>query len=513
MQTVVECVPNFSEGRDAGKVEAIIQALLAGPDVYLLDKELDTDHNRSVVTFVGTRESVGEAALRGIEKAAQLIDLNLHQGAHPRIGATDVVPFVPISGVTLADCARIAERVGEEAWKRFHIPTYLYEAAARKPERKNLENIRRGQFEGLREDVRTDPSRHPDFGEASLHPTAGATVVGARKFLIAYNINLNTSDVSVAKAIARKIRASSGGFPCVKAMGVELRARNLAQVSINLTDFETTSVGAVFDAVANEAAALGISVTGSEIVGLIPRRALEDAAVHYLKVENYDPELIFENRLARIIQGAAQSRTASAPGPLRNLVGGFVAAVAADTPTPGGGSASALAGALAAALGEMVCRLTLRHESYAAHRKTLDQSLARLGTLRARQLENVDRDSQSYEAVLAALRLPKSTDSEKAARAKAIEEASKAAASVPIETAELAVETARLVQGLRKITIPQATSDLAVALHLAEAAERGALENVRANLPSIQDREWVRQAEEKIENLRAAGSRAGKAPR
>src|SRR5208337_4547901 len=302
MQTIIECVPNFSEGRDVQKVETIIRALLDGPDVYLLDKEMDADHNRSVITLVGTRQSIGEAALRGIGKAAELIDLNQQQGAHPRLGATDVVPFIPISGVTLEECVRIAEWVAEEAWRRFQIPTYLYEAAARKPERVNLENVRRGQFEGLREEVRTNPERLPDFGEAALHPTAGATVVGARKFLIAYNINLNTPDVAPAKAIARKIRASSGGFPCVKAMGVELKARNLAQVSMNLTDFETTSLATVFDAVTREAAALGVEVVGSEIVGLVPRRALDAAAVQFLRVENFRPELVLENRLEQVLE-------------------------------------------------------------------------------------------------------------------------------------------------------------------------------------------------------------------
>jgi glutamate formiminotransferase len=262
MQTLVECVPNFSEGRDASKVDAIVRALLAGGEVYLLDREMDADHNRSVVTLVGSREAIGQAALRGIGKAAELIDLNHHQGAHPRLGATDVVPFIPIRGVRLDDCVRIAEWVAEQAWLSFGIPTYLYEAAARAEERRNLENIRRGQFEGVREEVRTNPGRRPDFGpeEPGLHPTAGATVVGARKFLIAYNINLATSDVALAKSIAKKIRASSGGFACVKAMGVDLKARNLAQVSMNLTDFEQTSVGTVSDAVAREAAVAGVGI-------------------------------------------------------------------------------------------------------------------------------------------------------------------------------------------------------------------------------------------------------------
>ena len=516
METIVECVPNFSEGRDAGKVDAIIRALLDGPEVYLLDKEMDADHNRSVITLVGSRERIGEAALRGMGRAAELIDLNHHQGAHPRLGATDVVPFVPVAGVTLKECVRIAEQVAEQAWARFRIPTYLYEAAARRPERKNLENIRRGQFEGVRDEVLTNPDRLPDFGpklgEGGLHPTAGATVVGARKFLIAYNINLATPDVAVAKAIARKIRASSGGLASVKAMGVDLEARGLAQVSMNLTDYETTSIGTVFDAVAREAAGQGVAVAASEIVGLIPRRALEEAAVHYLKVENYRPDLIVENRLAAVLQsapvvsGSASSESAignrQSPIPsLHSLAERFVDAVAADTPTPGGGSVSALAGALAAALGEMVCRLTLKKKSHAEHHGAVQTWLAKLADLRARLMEAIDRDAASYDAVMAAFRRPKATPDQQTARSQAIEEASKIAAAVPLETAELAVAVAHAVKELQPVTVPQAASDLSVALSLAAAGRAGAVENVRANLPAIGDREWVAQMEAKLADL------------
>jgi glutamate formiminotransferase/formiminotetrahydrofolate cyclodeaminase len=500
MDSIVECVPNFSEGRDPGKVDAIIQALLAGPDVYLLDKEMDADHNRSVISLVGTGESIGEAALRGIAKAAELIDLSRHQGAHPRLGATDVVPFVPVSGITLEQCVRIAQNVAEQTWIRFKIPTYLYEAAARKPERRNLENIRRGQFEGVREEVLNNPDRLPDFGpqfgEGGLHPTAGATVVGARKFLIAYNINLNTPDAGLAKSIARKIRASSGGLPCVKAMGVDLKARSLAQVSINLTDFETTPVGAVFDAVTREAAACGVAVAGSEIVGLIPRRALEDAAVHYLRVENYHGDLILENRLTRVLE-AQKARDPK----LHKRAEEFVSAVAAETPTPGGGSVSALAGALAAALGEMVCRLTLKRNSFIEHHSTVRQSRDFLASLRRRFLEAVDLDAASYDSVIAAHKLPKSNEAERDARAQAIEAASKKAAEVPLQTAELAAETASLLESLRPITIPLASSDLAVALAMAEAARSGAIENVHANLPSIHDPAWVEEIQVKVRKV------------
>lgn len=503
MQTLIECVPNFSEGRDERKVEAIIAAALAGPDVYLLDREMDADHNRSVVTLVGTRESIGEAALRGIGMAAELIDLTKHRGAHPRLGATDVVPFVPIAGVTLEDCVRIAEWVAEQAWQRFKIPTYLYEAAARKPERRNLENIRRGQFEGVRKEIGSNPERRPDFGDAALHPTAGATVVGARKFLIAYNINLNTPDVALAKAIAKKIRASSGGFPCVKAMGVELKARNLAQVSMNLTDFETTPLETVFDAVAVEAAAKGVNVLGSEIVGLIPRRALEDVAVAHLKVENFRPELIVENRLAEVLAQKSSSAAPDAQPNLRGLAEGFVTAVAGPTPTPGGGSVAALAGALAAALGEMVAGLTLKRKSSEANHTVLKESLDQLAHARAKLLENIDRDAQSYQAVLAAFRLPKNAGAEEKARSQAIEDASKGAALVPLETAELCLEASRIVNALRPIALSQAASDLTVALHLADAGRKSAIENVRANLPSIEDREWVARITDKARKLEA----------
>jgi glutamate formiminotransferase len=450
---------------------------------------------------VGTRESIGEAALRGIGKAAELIDLNQQQGAHPRLGAADVVPFIPISGVTLEECVRIAEWVAEQAWRRFKIPTYLYEAAARQPERKNLENIRRGQFEGVREEVRTNPKRHPDFGEAALHPTAGATVVGARKFLIAYNINLNTPNVALAKAIARKIRTSSGGFPCVKAMGVELKSRNLGQVTMNLTDFETTSMTTVFDAVRREAATQGVEVLGSEIVGLVPRKALEDAAVQYLKVENYYSHLVFENRLEQIIREQTNSVALENARTLRSMAEGFVTAVKAPTATPGGGSVAALSGALAAALGEMVCGLSLNRRSLEAHHTKLRELQNRLSSMGQRLLENIDRDSLSYEAVMAAFKLPKSTEVEIAARAQAIEAGSKNATSAPLETAELSAEVAKIISRLHEITIQLAAPDLAVAFDLAGTATRGAIENVRANLPSIRDKEFCGCVERRLEAL------------
>ena len=290
----MECVANFSEGRIPGTIEAIRSAIGG----LLLDRTVDADHNRSVFTFAGPPEEVAEAAVRAVGKAAELIDLNMHKGGHPRIGAADVVPFVPLQAIPLEECARLAVAAGEEIWRRYAVPVYFYEAAARRPENARLENIRRGQFEGLREEVKSNPARRPDIGGPLLHPTAGATVLGARKFLIAFNIELATADLSIAQSIARKIRHSSGGFPCVKALGIMLHSHNRAQVSMNLTDFETTPLGVVIDAVAREAALLGTSIANTELIGLIPRRAVDP------RIANLTPDSILENLVAKLT-GAA----------------------------------------------------------------------------------------------------------------------------------------------------------------------------------------------------------------
>jgi glutamate formiminotransferase len=297
MKRLIECVPNFSEGRDAAKVDALAAAIREVPGVFLLGRESDGDHNRSVITFVGEPEAVTEAAVRGVGKAAEIIDLTRHRGAHPRVGATDVLPFVPVQGVTMEDCVAVAKKAGRAIWERYRIPVYFYEAAAERPDRAGLENIRKGGFEGLRNEVLADPGRAPDLGGPGLHPTAGATVVGARKFLIAYNIHLNTPDVAIAQRIARTIRYSSGGLPYVKAIGVDLKSRQLAQVSINLTDFEQTPVHRVFEMVKREAQRYGVEVAGSEIVGLIPKRAIEMTAAFYLQIENFRESQVLENRL------------------------------------------------------------------------------------------------------------------------------------------------------------------------------------------------------------------------
>jgi glutamate formiminotransferase/formiminotetrahydrofolate cyclodeaminase len=464
---LVECVPNFSEGRDLAKIDALVQAILTVPEVALLDRESDPDHNRSVLTFAGPPDAVADAAFRAVEKAVSLIDLTRHQGAHPRIGAADVVPFVPVEGVSIEDCVRLAERVGAEIWEQLRVPVYLYEAAARQPERVHLENIRRGQFEALIQEMGRLPERNPDIGEPICHPTAGATVVGARKFLIAYNIQLSTPDVEIARRIARTIRFSNGGFRFVKAMGVLLASRNLAQVSMNLTDFERTPVHVVFEAVRREAERYGVTIVGSEIVGLIPRKALEMSASYFLRLENLRPEFVLENRIEQTVRQ-------------RSGLPEFLDALAAPTAAPGGGSASAAAAAMAAALAAMVARLSKQDPSaFEEDRRFF--------------MEAVNRDAEAFNRVIAAYQRPKEE------RPPFVEEALHGAAETPLEV----LERVTLLQGrLDLLEIPaRFASDLAVAKALATAARTGALENVKTNLDSIQDEAFRKTVEKRLATL------------
>jgi glutamate formiminotransferase/formiminotetrahydrofolate cyclodeaminase len=465
-RTLVECVPNFSEGRDAAKVDALVDAIRSVRGIVILDREMDADHNRSVITFAGPAAAVAEAAFRGVERAVALIDLRHHTGVHPRIGAADVVPFIPVEGVTLEDCIRLAGELGRRLWERLRVPVYLYEAAASRPDRVNLENIRRGQFEGLREEVRTNAERRPDFGDPELHASAGATVVGARKFLIAYNINLNTPDVEIAKRIAKAIRFSSGGFRYVKSMGVLLQSRNLAQVSMNLTDFEQTPIHRVFEAVRVEAARYGAGIAGSEIVGLIPKRALEMTAEWYLRTENFHASMVLENRLAEAAPPA---------GGLHE----FLDDLAAPTATPGGGSAAAAAAAMAAALGAMVCGLAkLPAEAFEQDRKFFADA--------------VGRDAAAYESVRAAYKKPKDE------RAPFVEQALRLAAEVPLEVAEMAAQLKARLAGLCGPATARFGSDVETAEALAAAAIIGAAANVRINLESMKDAASIAPLRERL---------------
>jgi glutamate formiminotransferase len=439
---------------------------------------MDADHNRCVITLAGEREAVQEAAIRGVGKASELIDLTQHTGAHPRLGAADVVPFIPIEGVSLEDCVAMARHVGEQIWKRYKIPVYLYEAAATSPERQNLENIRRGQFEGIRAEIATNPARKPDFGDAQLHPTAGACVVGARKFLIAYNIFLNTAEVDIAKRIAKAVRFSSGGLRYVKAAGFLVRGQ--AQVSMNLTDFEQTPIHRVFEAVRAEAARHGVVPQSSEIVGLIPKKAMEQAAEWFLQIENFDSSLILENRLAGVMGGQ------TSVGGIRAGVEPFIEQLAAPTATPGGGSAAAAAGAMAAGLTSMVAAMSRSKKAYAQYEHQLSESISRLSKIREQLKSSIDADAESYRAVMAAYKKAK----ESSAGNGLIEDALKQATNVPLSVGERAREVLQIADALGPITNPNMKSDLTTAAALARAAIQGALSNVEINLESLQDKDF-----------------------
>ena len=493
--TLVECVPNFSEGRDVAKVDAIVEAMRI-PGVYLLDREMDSDHNRSVITLVGDREAVQEAAIRGVGKAAELIDLTRHQGAHPRMGAADVVPFIPIDGVTLEDCVAMARHVGAEIAMRFGIPVYLYEAAATVPDRQNLENVRRGQFEGIRDEIATNPVRNPDFGEPRVHPTAGATAVGARKPLIAYNIFLNTTDVAVGKKIAKAVRFSSGGLRYVKAAG--FLVRGMAQVSMNLTDFEQTPIHRVFEFVRREAARYGAVPISSEVIGLIPKLALEQTAEWFLQVENFDSSLILENRLAAVMGGK------TAAGGLRAGVEPFIEQLAAPTATPGGGSAAAASGAMAAGLAGMVASMSRGKKAYLQHESQLSEAIGRLALIREELKAAIDADAESYNLVMKAYKSAKGS----AEGGRLINVALKLATTVPLGVAGRAVEVAQIAAKLASVTNPNMKSDLTTAVALAGATLTGALANVEINLASIkvespEDEAFVRQTQQRAEILKS----------
>ena len=497
--TLVECVPNFSEGRDPRTVDAIVEAMKI-PGVYLLDRKMDSDHNRSVITLIGDRDAVQEAAIRGVGKAAELIDLTKHQGAHPRMGAADVVPFIPIDGVTIEDCVAMARHVGAEIAKRFQIPVYLYEAAAATPERQNLENIRRGQFEGIRAEIASNPARKPDFGGCSVHPTAGATVVGARKALIAYNVFLNTPDVAIAKKIAKAVRFSSGGLRFVKGAG--FLVRGLAQVSMNLTDFEQTPIHRVFEFVKREAGRYGVIPISSEIVGLIPKKALEEAAEWFLQVENFDSSLILENRLAAIIGGKM------AVGGLRAGVEPFIEQLAAPTATPGGGSAAAASGAMAAGLASMVASMSRGKKAYLQFESELSRAIARLSQIREELKSAIDADAESFSLVMKAYKAARDSSNGDRTIASALKEAT----SVPLGVAEDAAEVTEIASQLRPITNPNMNSDLTTAIALAKAALQGALANVEINLDSLKkdspkDEDFVNATRQRVAELYAQTDR------
>ena len=488
---LVECIPNFSEGRRPEVIESIRSAIAVVPGVRVLDLHSDADHNRSVITFAGPPAAVAQAAFAAIARAAGLIDLDRHSGEHPRIGATDVVPFVPLADATMEDCVRLARDLGRRVGDELGIPVYLYEAAAARPERTNLEVHRRGEYEGLKQAIHEDPSRAPDFGPRQLGK-AGATVIGARAALIAFNIYLATPEVRVAKEVARVVRTSSGGLPFVKALGLEVDG--LAQVSMNLTDFTRTPLAVVVERVREEAARRGTSILKSELVGLIPQAALTDAASHYLQLEGFRPDQILEVRLQ------SARREAGDESLLERL--------AQATPTPGGGSAAAFAGAMAAALVGMVARLTVGKKKYADVEPKMQAVAAEADRLRASLQAGVEEDAQAFDEVMEALRLPKETEAQAAERQARVEQATHLAAEVPLRTAQAAARVLELAAETARVGNVNALSDSASAALLAVACFQAASLNVRVNAHSVADREAARRWVEALTQAKARAAAA-----
>ena len=534
MEKIVECVPNFSEGRNMKTIQEIANAVKETKDVYLLDVDPGEATNRTVITFVGTPEGVVEAAFKAIKKAAELIDMREHKGAHPRIGATDVVPFVPVKGVTMEDCIRLAEELGKRVGEELGIPVYLYEYAAKEDYRRNLADIREGEYEALPEKLK-DEKWKPDFGPAEWNEhvaKTGATVIGARDFLIAYNINLNTTDKKLANKVAKVIREKGykkkmpdgtrqqipGRLKYVKAIGWYIDEYRRAQISINLTNFHKTPLWKVFETAEEEANKIGLRVTGSEIVGLIPLEAILDAGRHFLEkqgkstaipeedivheailslglneVAKFDPdEKIIEYKIEKM---ESQNKLVDM------TISDFVDELSRDSPAPGGGSVSALVGALGAALSSMVANLTYGKKKY---RDTWDDML-KVGLeaqkLKYEFLKLIDRDTEAFDRFMAAFKLPKKTEEEKRLRELEIERATKSAIEVPLSTLRLTPEILNLVEILAEKGNKNAISDAGVAALSAYTAAYGAYLNVLINLAGLGDEEYKDKTMEEADAL------------
>ncbi len=540
MQPLVECVPNFSEGRNRAVIDAITREIADTEGVKLLDVDPGADTNRTVVTFVGTPEAVQEAAFRAIRRAAELIDMRNHRGEHPRLGATDVCPFVPLSGCTMADCVGLARQLGARVGEELGIPVYLYEEAATRPERKNLADIRQGEYEGLPEKLK-DPAWVPDFGPAVFNPKTGATVIGAREFLIAYNINLNTRDRRLAQEIALNIRESGrlqrdaegnilrdehgnpvrkpGKFQAVRAVGWYIPEYKQAQVSINLVNYKVTPPHVVFDEVCREAELLGLRVTGSELVGLIPLQALLMAGRYYLEKQGKSPGLPEKDLVDIAVRSLGlndispfvpekkiiEYQVGERRGPLAKMtVADFADELSTDSPAPGGGSVAALAGALAAGLAAMVANLSVGKKGYESVASELRDVATKAQELKDALLTAVDEDSRAFNRVMEAFALPKKSEAQQAARQDAIQEATRLATQVPLQVMQHAVSTLELAVVVAEKGLASAVSDAGVAAIMARAAAEGAALNVRINLGSLADESFVAASKASAESLLAA---------
>jgi len=491
MGKFVECVPNFSEGRDLEKINLIVEAAKSVPGVLVLDVEKDADHNRTVLTFIAPLETAAEAMFAVVKKAAGLIDLNRHKGEHPRMGATDVAPFIPIMDSTLEECVKLAETAGERIGRELDIPVYLYDKAARNENRRDLAKVRKGQFEGLREEIGKNPDRVPDFGPNRIHPTAGAIAVGARNQIINFNVNLATTDMEFAKALAKKIRASGGGLPALRAKEILLESKGQAQISTVITDYRTTSIKRVMDEMAKDLSAKNIAVTGTELIGLTTQEAITDYAVEALNVKDFSKDAqVLETKLLKLLS----SWQAGA--------GLFVDALASAEPTPGGGSAGAISGAMGCALGQMALAITLRGKKLEEAKKPALNSLRnRLGDHKAALQNCVTEDSASFDVFMAALKLPKD-DPERKTKMQA---ALKRAAEVPLKTARLSAEALAGLAICEGSVSAQVVSDYRSARYLLEAAIRCAAENVFINAEGLEDKAYGEKITAEVKEYLEAG--------
>ena len=494
MARLIECVPNFSEGKDAGIVDDIVKEICSVEGIRLLDKEMNADHNRVVISFIGEPEPVIEAAFRGTKKASELIDLTKHKGEHPRMGATDVIPIVPLVNMTMTECVELARALGKRIGEELAIPVFLYEAAATRPERQNLAQVRSGEFEGLREAIGKDPSRTPDFGPARIHPTAGAVAVGARMPLVAFNVNLGTSNVSVARNIAKAIRFADGGLRYVKALGFELKKIGLVQVSMNLVNTKGTPIQRVFALIKSEAERYGVPILGSEVVGLVPLDSLVDVAEHHLRLEGFERDRILETRFL------------GATGSTGSSLAQYVEEVAAPSAVPGGGSVSALAGALSCALSAMVCGLTIGKNKYSHVWKEMSQVRDACEASRKKLMRLVEEDSRAFEQVLKARRALK-VRPEEAAREDALKAATMKAIEVPLEVCRESVKILEYSRLAAEEGNVNSVSDAGVSACLAHAALVGASFNVYINLGSVEDEPGRKSIRQETEALGESGEK------
>jgi len=493
MAQLVECVPNFSEGRRPEVIAEIIDEITSVDGITLLDKEMDASHNRAVVTFVGGPMAAKEAAFKAYKKAAELIDMRTHTGEHPRMGATDVCPFIPISEITVAECIQLVRELAHDVGEKLQIPVYLYEEAATVPERKDLAKVRSGEYEGIREEIGKKPERKPDFGPEKMNLKAGATAIGVRMPLIAFNAYLNTNDIKVAKRIAKAIRSRSGGFAFCKALGFEIKERNCVQVSMNLVNYKKTPMHRVLDAIKVEAARYGVAVTSTEIVGLVPNEALVKTAEFYLQLANFSKDQILEEKLQKASE--AQKQTG----------GEFFNEVASSSPAPGGGSVAAAAGALGAALTSMVSRLTVTKKKYQDVHDEIGAILTRSEALRKELTDLIVKDKEAFDRLLATRKLPKDTEEEVKTRAVQIEDATRGAALVPLKVAEKSLEVLSLVKVVAEKGNVNSITDAGVGALMAKAALEGAIFNVRINITGLEDAAFVKKLSTEIEGYKARG--------